>query len=73
MFRYMLFLSLFFPSYLRGSYGISLIVAEVVAIGLSRIPLVISVALVAIASSTCGSLALFLGLAVCIWKVTTIQ
>lgn len=55
--------------YLRGSYGISLIVAEVVAIGLSRIPLVISVALVAIASSTCGSLALFLGLAVCIWKL----
>ncbi|XP_046461194.1 GPI inositol-deacylase-like [Daphnia pulex] len=55
--------------YLRSSFGISLIVAEVVAIGLSRIPLVISVALIAIGCSTCGSLALFLGLGVYIWKL----
>jgi hypothetical protein len=63
----------FLHRYLRGSFGISLIVAEVVAMGLSRIPLIISVALIAIASITCGSLALFLGLGVFIWKVLRIH
>ncbi len=50
----------------------SLFVAELLAMGLSRVPLAISVVLIAIAYSTCGSLALFLGLGVFIWKVSNI-
>ena len=55
--------------YLRGSLGVSAIIAEAVTMGLSRMPVVISVALLAIGLATCGSLALILGLIVCIWKV----
>lgn len=55
--------------YLRGSLGVSSIIAEAVTMALSRIPIAISVVLLGIGLATCGSLALFLGLIVCIWKV----
>lgn len=37
--------------------------------GLSRMPVVIAVVLLAIGLATCGSLAILLGLVVCIWKL----
>ena len=58
-----------FDSFLRVKMGISSIIAEVITMGLSRFPIIVSVVLVAIGIGSCGSLALILGLVVCIWKV----
>jgi hypothetical protein len=55
--------------YLRAGLGISALIAELVTLSLTRLPLVVSVVLVAVAFSTCGSVALLLGCVFCIWKV----
>lgn len=58
-----------FGSFLRARMGISSIIAEVATMGIARVPILISVALITIGISSCGSLALVLGFIVCIWKV----
>lgn len=55
--------------FLRVKMGISSIIAEVITMGLSRFPIIVSIVLVAIGIGSCGSLALILGLVVCIWKM----
>jgi len=55
--------------YLRSNLGISSIIAEIVTLGLSRLPLVVSIVLIAVGISSCGALAIVLGLFFCIWKM----
>ena len=62
----------FKTSYLRSNLGISSIIAEIVTLGLSRLPLVVSIVLIAVGISSCGALAIVLGLFFCIWKVINV-